>query len=157
MLLKCKALQTRCSCTIRGRPSLWAKDLPPPLLSVLHAPSPLPTPPPQGSPAPSRETRLAQKWVETTYSADARTRQRAHWGLRARFYPGSLLAPVTCPLGCRISLQVAPRCSKEEHQECGSRHPDPSPGLAALQSYIRCSLDARHQGNGGRRDAKAGP
>ena len=128
--------------------------------SPFCAPRPLSSshsPPTQGFPAPSQETRLAQKWVETTYSADARTRQRAHWGHRASFYPGSLLAPVTRPLGCRISLQVAPRCSREEQQERGSRHPDPSSGLAALQSYIRCSLDARHQGNGERRDAKAGP
>lgn len=88
------------------------------------------------------------KWVKRACSADARKRHQARLGHRARSHLGSPLPSVTCPLGCRISLQVAPRSQASRAQRC---------------SWVCCSAvikqvfpghqtGARHQGNGGWRD-----
>lgn len=150
MLLKCKVLRARCSCTTCWRPRLWAKDLPPLCLSVLPAP-PLYLPP-----TPHPRTLLLQAERPGWHRNGSRRplllmpgQDSEPTGATGQVLSRTSAFPCDRPLGCRILLQVAPGCSREQHQKHSSRHPDPRPGLAARQSYSRCSLDARHQGNGG--------
>lgn len=109
-------------------------------------------PPGETPPAPSQrpgwDRNGGTKWVKRACSADARKRQQARLGHTARSHLGSPLPSVTCPLGCRISLQVAPRSQASRAQRCSCV----CCSAVIKQVFPGHQTGARHQGIGGWRD-----